>query len=378
MKYYIFFDGIYNWPIKSGKHYLAQILSRYNQVTCFDRPNFVNLIHLTLQSINFREKISNRLHVIHSFSFIPKSQKYLTIDKISYYLNYKIFRSKVRNNSDMTVISYTPELYLIEKQFQNINIFYYVVDDYLSYPLWSNKNSKKNFLLLEKKFIKVCEGIIVSSITLFEKYNKLHPHVFYFPNPSPIKAFLKSYNQNNPIPSDIENLKKPIIGFIGGIENYRINLDLIKTTADSFPEYSFVLIGPVNIVNKEKIKLPECTNIYYLGVKPHEILINYLHCFDVAIIPYKLNDYGNACFPMKIFEYLAIGKPVVTTALPAIKYLSRHNLIYWSENNQKFIENIRVALNEINKKKIIEARIQEANKNDWHSRINQLINFIEN
>src|SRR3989344_8227094 len=164
MKIYIFSHGIYHWPIKSGKHYLVQTLSLNNDVTCFDRPNIRNLINLITLPFHYAEKKSKRLTIIHSFSLFPKSQKNLIIDKLNFQLNYRLFRLIKRNKNHTVVISYTPELYLIEKQIHNYKIFYYVKDDYLSYPLWYNKNSRKNFIQLEKKFINICKGIIVSSI----------------------------------------------------------------------------------------------------------------------------------------------------------------------------------------------------------------------
>lgn len=378
MNLFVFFDGNYNWPIQSGKHFLAQTISLNHNVYCFDRPNLRNLLTLILNPFFFTEKKTEKLRVIHSFSFIPSFINILILNKLFYYLNFLIFNlvSGQQEKANPIIISFTPEIYFIKNKIKKSKIFYYVLDDYLSYPLWTGKRARNNFLFLEKRLLKSCNGVILASKTLYDKYIKMHKNAFYFPNPSEIKDFIKPLPPVK-IPADIKNFKLPIVGFIGGIEIYRIDFNLIKEIARIFPHYSFVIIGPINWVNKKiRLSLPQADNIHFLGYKPRNILRRYIFFFTTTIIPYKINAYGKACYPLKIYEYLALGKPVVTSALPSIKHLTDLNLIYWSKNNLEFIRNLKRSVMENKNKNLIQARINFAKKNVWSKRINELTGFI--
>lgn len=97
----------------------------------------------------------------------------------------------------------------------------------------------------------------------------------------------------------------------------------------------------------------------------------------MCIIPYVTNDYGQYAYPVKVMEYLSLGKPVVTTAVPSIKYLADKGLIYWSKNDNDFIRNLKSALKEKNQQNLIRKRIVEAKKNDWNIRIKEFVKLVE-
>ena len=135
----------------------------------------------------------------------------------------------------------------------------------------------------------------------------------------------------------MKNITSPIVGFIGAVSSYKIDLDLISYLALQRPRYSIVIIGEIgegdpstkiDILKKHK-------NIHLLGPKPYNVLPQYLKYFDVALLPNNLNQYTDNMFPMKFFEYLAAGKPIVSVDLSSIKEF--HNVVKIGKDNLEFV-----------------------------------------
>src|SRR5690606_19644260 len=104
----------------------------------------------------------------------------------------------------------------------------------------------------------------------------------------------------------------PIVGYYGVIDE-RINLQLIKETAEMLPEVSFVMIGPLAKISDDD--LPQSPNIHYLGMKTYEDLPAYLKAFDIAMMPFALNDATKFISPTKTLEYMAAEKPIISTRI---------------------------------------------------------------
>jgi glycosyltransferase involved in cell wall biosynthesis len=171
----------------------------------------------------------------------------------------------------------------------------------------------------------------------------------------------------------------PIIGFSGSIYDWKVDINLIINLLKELPNCSFVFTGTVKIKNKLlNRKLFSFLNFHHLGILPINKLQQVMSQFDVCLIPYKINKWSQSAYPVKIMEYLALGKPVVVTNLSSIDYLAKNKIIYRASNELSFINLIKKALNEKFNKNTYKNRIDEAIKNDWKNRIIELINMIEN
>ena len=113
------------------------------------------------------------------------------------------------------------------------------------------------------------------------------------------------------VPADLRALPRPVIGYFGLIGD-RIDVSIIETLADRHPEWSIALVGPVR---EEMCAVPVRPNILVTGQRDYDLLPGYLKGFDVAIIPYLLNETTMDLNPTKLLEYLAGGRPVVSTAM---------------------------------------------------------------
>ena len=173
---------------------------------------------------------------------------------------------------------------------------------------------------------------------------------------------LKKYS----LPQDIVKLSHPIIGYYGAISDW-FDDKLLQQIAISQPKSSIVLIG--NVANPKVKKLSQkYTNIKLLGEKSYDDIPKYLSAFDVCLIPFKLNPLIKATNPVKIYEYFAQNKPVVTTNLPEL--LKYQKLIYLSKTSVDFVKNIDLALKEDMNK--TSSRIEIAKSNQWINKAKEL------
>lgn len=228
----------------------------------------------------------------------------------------------------------------------------------------------------EKMLLEKVNMVFTTAPNLFETRKKYNPNTYYSPNVADYEHFHKAFSQKLEVPKDIQSIPGPRIGFIGAISGYKLNLELLYSVARSNPNASFVLIGQVGEGEPwtDVTKLKELKNVHFLGPRSYDILPNYLKAFDVCLLPNNLNEYTKNMFPMKFFEYLAAGKPVVMTKLPALK--DYYDLCYVAEDEKSFNENIIRALNE-NDETIIQRRLEEAKKHNWDDRIDTMLSKIK-
>jgi glycosyltransferase involved in cell wall biosynthesis len=116
--------------------------------------------------------------------------------------------------------------------------------------------------------------------------------------------------QNSYVPQEMRQILHPILGFYGGIDEHTTDISLVEKVADLLKDFSIVLIGSSSI---DLSSLASHRNVYLLGQKPYEQIPHYAKCFDVCFMPWQQNKWIQACNPVKLKEYLALGKPIVST-----------------------------------------------------------------
>ena len=147
--------------------------------------------------------------------------------------------------------------------------------------------------------------------SLYEAKRLQHPAVFAFPSSVDRSHFAQARCQQRELPNQAQ-IPRQRVGFFGVIDE-RMDLELIARLADARPEIQFVFVGPV--VKVSEASLPRATNIHYLGSTPYIDLPAYIAGWDVAIMPFALNEATRFISPTKTLEYLAAGKPIVSTAI---------------------------------------------------------------
>jgi glycosyltransferase involved in cell wall biosynthesis len=211
--------------------------------------------------------------------------------------------------------------------------------------------------------------VIATSEKLYSMAAGMNPNTFLVPNGCDYQYFSQASRKSLPVPDDIAHIPKPIIGYTGVIASW-LDLELIDRVAAEYPQCSIVMIGPLYNISD----VPRRPNIHYLGFKPYDQLAAYEQAFDVGIVPFKLTSMVESVNPIKMWEYMAAGLPVVTTNIPeAAKY---PDVIMWSQDENQFIANIYRALYEDNPQ-LREMRLTVAQNNSWLVRAQQIIDIIE-
>ncbi len=160
--------------------------------------------------------------------------------------------------------------------------------------------------------------VLATAEKLVEEAKNYRSDVIYSPNAVEYEHFAKAArNEYLTPPEDIEPLvaqSQPIIGYYGALARW-FDYDLLKKVALLRPHYQFILIGPDYDGTLQKTNLFDIPNVHWLGVKPYRELPHYLQYFDVATIPFVINEITHATSPLKLFEYMAGEKPIVITPM---------------------------------------------------------------
>ena len=179
------------------------------------------------------------------------------------------------------------------------------------------KFAPAQLLGLEEELLKRADIVFTGGSSLFEAKKGRHQNVHCFPSSVDRVHFLKARAPQFD-PADQEDLPRPRLGFYGVIDE-RFDTELLDRVAEMRPEWSFLIVGPVVKISEDE--LPRRPNIHYLGPKSYAELPAYLSGWDVALMPFAMNESTQFISPTKTPEYLAGGKPVVSTP---VKDVVRH------------------------------------------------------
>ncbi|MEM6251683.1 MAG: glycosyltransferase [Cyanobacteria bacterium P01_D01_bin.156] len=267
--------------------------------------------------------------------------------------------------------AYNPVIESFQAKLKSSLLVYHCVDDLTTVPGISPTVVEQ----AEASLLKSADLVFVTSLNLKDKLAALAPgKVHYFPNVADYNHFSQA-RQPGGIPDDIAAIPQPRIGFIGAIKDYKLDFWLIASIAQRYPQWHWVLIGGIEL-DKSATLPPELQhpNVHLLGYRAYETLPSYLRAFDVAVLPCLLNDYTRSMFPMKFFEYLAAGKTVVGTRLPAL--MEYENLYLSADSVEAFEQSLQAVFS--GQGPSPDVGIEAAHAHTWANRCQQMITLMEN
>lgn len=217
--------------------------------------------------------------------------------------------------------------------------------------------------------VSLSDVVLCTSDRLYETARNINPHSYLVPNGCDYNYFSQAAARMLPVPADIASIPGPIIGYVGVVATW-VDLQLIDRLAAEFPECSVVVVGPLYNVSD----VPQRSNLHWLGFKAYEELASYTQQFSVGIIPFIQSNMTESVNPIKMWEYIASGLPVVSTAIPETG--KWQDLIFHSNNHDEFIYNVYRALH-YDTAELRAQRLVLAEENSWRHRAQLVLSIIE-
>lgn len=231
----------------------------------------------------------------------------------------------------------------------------------------------KHGITSEAMLVKESDLVICTSKALYEEKRQFNKHTYFVPNGTDSVHALKMMDPTLKVHKKIKDLPKPIVGYLGTIER-RINYELVEKVAMINPDKTFVFAGPVS-ENFMPQSLIDLKNVYLTGAVPYSEVPQMIKSFDLAIIPFKKDEVSATIFPIKLFEYLSAGKPVIATDFnPDLKEYTEDQVDYCADP-QSFSQAINKALDNDSPEKAKE-REALAKKNTWEERTDEIAEII--
>jgi glycosyltransferase involved in cell wall biosynthesis len=211
--------------------------------------------------------------------------------------------------------SYVPQAEALLEALQPQLVVYHCVDDIAAQPGIDGPG----FRAAEARFAARADLVLASAPALAERLGALADHVLYVPNVADTELFASAL-RDGPLDAGMAGLPSPRIVFTGALVTTKLDMGLLLVLARSHRDWSFALVGPTGPGDPraDMSGLAAEPNIHLLGPRPYEELPQVLRAANAGLIPYAINELTKSIFPMKVYEYLAAGLPVVTTPLPAL------------------------------------------------------------
>jgi glycosyltransferase involved in cell wall biosynthesis len=205
------------------------------------------------------------------------------------------------------------------------------------------KNAPPELIRNEQRLMERADVLFTGGQSLYEAKRERHNNAHAFPSSVDVKHFARAMEFLDEVPQQAA-IPRPRIGFAGVIDE-RLDVELLADIASRRPSWHFIMIGPVVKISEDE--LPQRPNIHYLGMKQYDELPAYLAGWDVAMMPFALNDSTRFISPTKTPEYLAAGLPVVSTPITdVVSPYGDNGLVHIAGTAEEFIAGISAALAE--------------------------------
>jgi UDP-galactopyranose mutase len=203
------------------------------------------------------------------------------------------------------------------------------------------KNAHQDLKRRELELFERADMVFTGGQSLYEAKRRQHSNVFAFPSSIDVRHFASSRTEFAD-PEDQAMVGRPRLGFCGVIDE-RMDLELLAAVAEARPEWNLVMVGPV--VKVDPASLPKHKNIHYLGMKSYQEIPRYIAGWDVAMLPFARNESTRFISPTKTPEYLAAGRPVVSTSIPdVVRPYGVSGLVRIADKPHEFITAVEAAI----------------------------------
>lgn len=377
-------------PIEATSLFLARNFARYNKVYYIEYPLTIKDYISNRDSPPFKamkkrffnpdEAIIDTgipnlkkliLPIIAPINFLPEGKLFRVFLKINEYAIIKRIKSVLKKQGVIDIVfinSFNFHYPGIGKALKPLLNIYQCVDPMvMPYDM-------KHGITSELQLVKESDMVICTSKALYEEKVKINASTYFVPNAADLSHSSKALDDDLPVHPVFEKIAKPIIGFFGSIER-RIDFDMMRSVINNNADKNFVFAGPYFPEH-----IPEwffnTPNVYLPGALPYAEMPQVLKGFDIAIIPFKKDEVSATIFPLKLFEYLGAGNPVIVTDFNPDLENYTYGAVSFCSNAAEF----NLAINSILKADSAEKkaeRLAVAKKNTWEIRADEIEALIE-
>jgi glycosyltransferase involved in cell wall biosynthesis len=325
--------GDWDPELATNQHHLMSRLGQTNKVLFVEslglrRPRFVSRdvrrIWRRLRDGLRGVREDDGVHVLSPFG-IPAHGHPLLRAVNGALLRWQVGRAARRLGFDRPLLwSYVPQAESLIDLLEPSLVVYHCVDD-----LAAQKGVHgPSFRAAEERFAPQADLVLASAPSLASRLRTLSPNVVDAPNVADVEFFATAL-QPGPVDEALARLPRPRIVFTGAVVPTKIDMEWLVGHARERPDWSFALVGPIGLGDPgtDVSPLRAVPNIHLLGARPYGRLPDVLRSADAGLIPYALNALTASVFPMKVYEYIAAGLPVVSTALPALRDVPEVTLV---------------------------------------------------
>jgi glycosyltransferase involved in cell wall biosynthesis len=338
-----------------------------------------SLINIILSILSFYKLNVKKFndYLLISTTFMPPFYKispkiaisYMRVISMLYFKNiYKIIYSLNKNKQEIVFIIFNPLIYFfIGNKLKNIGeIVYFVLDDWIS--IIRDDYIKNIIKEAEEQIIKDSSLIFVVSSKLKEKISQYqNKKIYIIPNGVDIDKFKSSSNNKF---NYLKNPKDIIIGFVGTLDHW-VDIDLIFEISYLYPQFKLIIAGKDNIGFKRRLGREKLDNLIYLGFVDYRYIPDLIEIFDVCINPFNNSEVAINSSPIKIYEYLAMKKPVITSYIKDVEE-NLSDYVFIAKNKNEFFKYLEEVI--FKNKRKAEPHIE---KFSWENKAKLMIKYLE-
>jgi len=254
-------------------------------------------------------------------------------------------------------------------------VVYHCVDDYSANPYVDSARISE----FQNEILNKADLVFATNPDLAKRLAEHSDKVRFIGNVADAVLFAKA-QEPGPIAPEIADLKPPIVGYHGNIAGYKIDLSILIRMSMELPDVNIVLVGPVGGGDPDTDIRPLLSrpNIHWVDRVDRKRLPEFLRAFDVCILPMRTNASTRSSFPLKFYECMAAGKPIVATNLSAFAhYADNPKLAMLADDSVVFVEMVKKALSDSGEPDDKAIRLEEAKRNSWEVRLPEIEQAVE-